>query len=85
MEKSKSGRQAIEAAKADLKRNFKEYLNKSVNINSHWGVNLKGELIEIDDPFLVIQHRGGRRSRIRQRDVSVIYELGYVLNGRSGD
>jgi small nuclear ribonucleoprotein (snRNP)-like protein len=55
--------------------NFVEYLNKIVNITSRGGVKIRGALIEIDGSFLVIQHKDGRRTRIRITEVSVIFEM----------
>lgn len=59
----------------DPKTNFVEYLNRIVNITSRGGVKIRGVLVEIGGSFLVIQHKDGRRTRIRINEVSVIFEM----------
>jgi ribosome maturation factor RimP len=60
----------------DLKLHFVEYRNKIADVTTKSGKKLSGRVIEISDPFLVIEHRDGRHSRIRFSEIGVIFEVG---------
>jgi len=37
-----------------------------------YGRTLAGKLVELSDAFITLEHRDGRRSKIRRRDISLI-------------
>jgi hypothetical protein len=37
-----------------------------------YGRTVAGKLVELSDAFITLEHRDGRRSKIRRRDISLI-------------
>jgi hypothetical protein len=55
------------------KDEFEEHLGAIVSIVvKGYGRSIAGELVELSDSFITLEHRDGRRSKIRRRDISLI-------------
>ena len=37
-----------------------------------YGRSIAGKLVELSDAFITLEHRDGRRSKVRRRDISLI-------------
>lgn len=52
---------------------FAEHLGTIVSIVIEgYGRSIAGELVELSDSFITLEHRDGRRSKVRRRDISLI-------------
>jgi hypothetical protein len=52
---------------------FAEHLGAIVSVVVvGYGRTLAGKLVELSDAFVTLEHRDGRRSKIRRRDISLI-------------
>lgn len=55
------------------KDEFAEYKGLIVSIVvTGYGRTIAGEVIELSEKFITLEHRDGRRTRIRRRDISLI-------------
>jgi hypothetical protein len=59
----------------DRKHLFAEHLNFIARVVTRSGFDTVGELIEVDDNFLILRHKNGCRTRVRTRDISAIAEI----------
>jgi hypothetical protein len=52
---------------------FAEHLGTIVSIVIEgYGRSIAGKLVELSDSYITLEHRDGRRSKVRRRDVSLI-------------
>ncbi len=55
------------------KDEFAEHLGTIVSIVIEgYGRTIAGKLVELSDAFITLEHRDGRRSKVRRRDISLI-------------
>lgn len=55
------------------KDEFEEHLGAIVSIVIEgYGRTVAGKLVELSDSFITLEHRDGRRSKVRRRDISLI-------------
>jgi len=52
---------------------FEEHFGTIVSIVIEgYGRSIAGKLVELSDSFITLEHRDGRRSKVRRRDISLI-------------